>query len=448
MPRNDNPTQMDVRLQMLTEKLAPVLRAEEKASPGEARPGYKRTKLGWLPEEWPEVPLKDLGKWRGGGTPLTSNPDYWNGAIPWVSSKDVKGLRLRDTELHITDAGLKESSSVLIPAHSILMVQRSGILRKHLPVATNLVAMAVNQDIKALIPFDHADTEYILYVLEHWNEQILHRCWNEGTTVESVDYGEFLKFQIPFPPVAERSRIAAILGEWDKAISTLGALIAAKQRRKQGLMQELLSGRRRLNGHSGAWRTMRLDQLGTFSKGKGITKNDLRESGVPCVTYGELYTVHHVRIRKFHSFIDSVTAVTSQPIHAGDILFAGSGETADEIGKAAVYLGIEPAYAGGDVIILRPKDIDPIYLSYALTSSTADAQRKKLGQGHSVVHIYPSQLAQMELPIAPSEEQLKMIAFFAALDDEIEHLEQQLTHLTTQKRGLMQQLLTGRVRTR
>ena len=119
----------------------------------ENRPGYKNTKVGWIPEEWKVKQLDDIGKWKGGGTPSKLNESYWqNGSIPWVSSQDMKSLEIRKTKYSITKQALQESSANLIPLNSVLIVMRSGILRHHLPVATNPIPVSINQDIKALIP--------------------------------------------------------------------------------------------------------------------------------------------------------------------------------------------------------------------------------------------------------------------------------------------------------
>jgi type I restriction enzyme S subunit len=103
------------------------------------------------------------------------------------------------------------------------------------------------------------------------------------------------------------------------------------------------------------WSVSLLGELGTFSKGKGILKEQVISEGLPCIRYGEIYTTHDFVIKKFKSFISDVVANESKEIHTGDILFAGSGETVDEIGKAVAYIGNNKAYAGGDVIILSTK---------------------------------------------------------------------------------------------
>ena len=115
------------------------------------------------------------------------------------------------------------------------------------------------------------------------------------------------------------------------------------------------------------WEILPLSSLGSFSKGKGILKEQVIESGLPCIRYGEIYTTHNFILKKFKSFISEEVAAESKEIKNGDILFAGSGETLEEIGKAVAYVGNEKAYAGGDVIILSTNgNVNAECLSYIL----------------------------------------------------------------------------------
>jgi type I restriction enzyme, S subunit len=141
------------------------------------------------------------------------------------------------------------------------------------------------------------------------------------------------------------------------------------------------------------WKVKTLGQLGTFSKGKGILKEQVISEGFPCIRYGEIYTTHDFIINEFKSFINENIAQESKEIKNGDILFAGSGETVEEIGKAVAYKGDQKAYAGGDVIILSTnREINIVCLAYALETDFAKRQKRVLGQGNSVVHIYSSDL--------------------------------------------------------
>ena len=195
------------------------------------------------------------------------------------------------------------------------------------------------------------------------------------------------------------------------------------------------------------WTIIQLGALGTFSKGKGILKEQVISEGLPCIRYGEIYTTHDFIIKEFKSFISGDVAAESKEIKSGDILFAGSGETVEEIGKAVAYIGTAKAYAGGDVIILSPKsDVNPECLSYVLESDFVKRQKRVLGQGNSVVHIYSSDLSKVKIPLPPLSEQKAIARVLSTADAAIHTTEKLITQKELRKKWLMQQLLTGKKR--
>jgi len=195
------------------------------------------------------------------------------------------------------------------------------------------------------------------------------------------------------------------------------------------------------------WSVSLLGELGTFSKGKGILKEQVISEGLPCIRYGEIYTTHDFIIKKFKSFISDDVANESKEIQNGDILFAGSGETVEEIGKAVAYIGNDKAYAGGDVIILSTKkNINPECLSYALETDFVKKQKRVLGQGNSVVHIYSSDLSKVKIPLPPLSEQKAIAQVLSTADAAIHTTEKLIAQKELRKKWLMQQLLTGKKR--
>ena len=190
-----------------------------------------------------------------------------------------------------------------------------------------------------------------------------------------------------------------------------------------------------------------MGELGTFSKGKGILKEQVVSEGLPCIRYGEIYTTHDFIIKGFRSFISEDVAIESKEIKKGDILFAGSGETVEEIGKAVAFIGDEKAFAGGDVIILSTrKDVNPECLSYALETDFVKRQKRVLGQGNSVVHIYSSDLSKVKIPLPPLPEQKAIAQVLSTADAAIHTTEKLIAQKELRKKWLMQQLLTGKKR--
>ncbi len=195
------------------------------------------------------------------------------------------------------------------------------------------------------------------------------------------------------------------------------------------------------------WKLKSLDEIGTFSKGKGIKKSEVKNEGIPCVRYGELYTKHHEQIHTFYSFIDESVAKQSRILSDGDILFAGSGETKKEIGKCVAFnLDIE-AYAGGDIVILSPADYNSKFLGYALNSEIASEQKYQRAQGDAVVHIYSSSLNSIKIPLPPTlAEQQAIATALSDVDELIRSLDSLIKKKEAIKKGTMQQLLSGKKR--
>lgn len=197
------------------------------------------------------------------------------------------------------------------------------------------------------------------------------------------------------------------------------------------------------------WEVKRLGEIGDFSKGNGVPKDQIikDEHKHPCLTYGDLYTKYDFVIKDIKSFIDDNVASESKEINFGDICFAGSGETPEDIGKCAAYIEERTVYAGGDIIILSPnKDINSIWFSYALNSDIGGKQRYKFAQGFSIVHIYSNNLKQIQISIPTLKEQQRIVSVLSLWDTAISKQTALIDKLTLRKRGLMQQLLTGEKR--
>jgi type I restriction enzyme, S subunit len=177
-----------------------------------------------------------------------ANPSFWTtSGIPWVSAKDMKASEIHDTEDHITEEAVVSSATNKVPAGTVLMVTRSGILRRIFPVAISRVDVAINQDLKALIPSPGLLPDYVLYALRTFGGEILHRCSKDGTTVQSVEFESLLDFLIPIAPSGEQGRIVreldARLSEIDAAVATLKRVQANLKRYRASVLKAACEGR-------------------------------------------------------------------------------------------------------------------------------------------------------------------------------------------------------------
>lgn len=151
----------------------------------------------------------------GGGTPSKKHPEYFTGTIPWVSPKDMKSSVICDTIDHITKDAITNSTTKIIPAKSLLMVIRSGILKHTLPIAINNIEVTINQDMKAFVTKDIIKTEFLMYYFKSIEYDILAKI--RGVTADNIDFNEFKKRKIIVPPIALQEKFCTFVQQVDKS---------------------------------------------------------------------------------------------------------------------------------------------------------------------------------------------------------------------------------------
>lgn len=274
--------------------------------------------------------------------------------------------------------------------------------------------------------------------------------WIARTSVRSGQPGvngrEFASLPVPIVHIATQDAIADAMTDVDDLVETLERLIAKKQSIKQGMVQQLLTGKTRLPGFAEPWITKRLGSVGTFLKGRGVKRDDVRTSGIPCIRYGEIYTAFNDYTPVTKSFVSPEIAATALPLRTGDLLFAGSGETRDEIGKCVAYTGLNPAVAGGDIVVLRGDGFNSVYLGLLANTPVVVDQKSRAGQGDAVVHISSRALADVEVEIPPRDEQDAIAEVVVDADREISLIRDRLTKAKAIKQAMLQEFLTGSTR--
>ncbi|MBB5417076.1 restriction endonuclease subunit S [Paraburkholderia atlantica] len=167
--------------------------------------------LGAVPAHWQVSPLKYLVSLKSGGTPSKENLEFWNGDVPWASAKDLKSERLADTIDHITTLAVESGNASLVPAGTVLVVVRGMILARIFPVVETVVPMAINQDLKGVIPLDGLNSQFLAWLLRGSADESLLRLDEAGHGTKALRMDAWSSMQLPVPPIDEQSEIAAFL---------------------------------------------------------------------------------------------------------------------------------------------------------------------------------------------------------------------------------------------
>lgn len=414
------------------------------AGVSEVPAGYKQTEVGVIPEDWDVAGLGTLARSiRRGASPRPIDDPIWfdeTSSIGWVRISDVtqSGRYLLETTQRLSAQGVRHSR--YLPSGALIMSICATVGR---PIETRIEVCIHDGFVVFEQPF--VDQGFLYHVLKDLEP----RWSSKGQTGSQMNLNTALikSTHIPLPQnKAEQKAIADALSDADALIESLEQLLAKKRQIKQGTMQELLTGKKRLPGFRRKWESKSLGELGVFLKGSGVARDQAQSGSLPCVRYGEIYTTHHEYVRNFTSWISADVAATATAARKGDVLFAGSGETKAEIGKCVALVDDITAYAGGDIVIFRPSDTDPLFLGYALNTPQVNRQKASRGQGDAVVHISATALAEVLVDLPSIDEQIAIAGILFDMDAELGALETSLAKSRRLKQGLMQELLTGRVR--
>lgn len=415
----------------------------------EVRRGYKQTEIGVIPEDWDAKSVREVAQIKTGpfGTLLKASEYSESEGVPLISVGEIGAGKFEVTERTplAPRAVIRRLPQYVLRTGDVVFGRKGAVERSAL-VRESEDGWFLGSDGMAIRPHKGCNPPYLAAQFQGHKVQSWLLNHATGTTMASLNQQILGRVQVPVPPLREQRAIAGALSDMDGLLDSMHRLIAKKRGLKQAVMQQLLTGRTRLPGFSEEWETRRLAKLGTFLKGSGVKKDEARSGDLPCIRYGEIYTHHNDYVRAFNSWISREVASAATLLRRGDILFAGSGETKEEIGKCVAFVDDIEAYAGGDIVILRPTGVDSLFLGYLLNTPAVASQKASQGQGDAVVHISTSALASVNLSLPCLEEQTAIAAVLFDIDAELTALEARLAKTRNLKQAMMQELLTGRVR--
>ena len=414
--------------------------------------GYKQTEIGIIPEVWDIKHLNDFGDVVSGGTPSTSVKDYWDGNIAWCTPSDItstNGKYIFNTERYITAKGLKNSAATILPSNSILLCTRATIGELKL----SGVPMATNQGFKNLHSNGSGNVDYLYYLLQTKKKDMVELAI--GSTFLEISKKALCSIALQTPSLPEQECIAEALSDVDSLIFSLEKLIAKKKAIKQGTMQELLTGKKRLPGFAGERKEITLNDLCyLITKQTGFDyTNEIKPS---LVEIEDTDTLPFIQNKDFNGkkintktdyYVPCEVAVKYLRILLDEtcLLISLSGRIGN-VGLFEKHNGL--AFIGGAVGICKFYDERMAeWCMLYLQSSNGQKQifeSQKSGAQHNLT-VEDVRKLVVELP-STIEEQTAIVSILSDMDNEIEALEQKLVKTRQIKQGMMQQLLTGKIR--
>ena len=280
---------------------------------GEVPEGYVKKRKVVIPQQWGLPQIKDIASISSGSTPNRNNSEYWNGNIAWVTTGELSSGHVNHTSELITVKAVKETKMRIYPQGTLLMAMY-GQGKTRGTVAILEIDAAVNQACAAITVKD-GKSKFLFYQLKN-SYQDIRKLSNTGNQ-ENLNADIIKTYQVPWAPDEEQERISTILTTQDKVIELKEKRLAEKQRQKKYLMQQLLTGKKRLPGFSGEWKNIKLCEVLSERKEKNVEQN-LRICSV-AVQKGVVDQVEHLG----RSYAANDTSNYSVA-HYGDIIYTKS----------------------------------------------------------------------------------------------------------------------------
>ncbi len=398
----------------------------------ENRPGYKKTKVGWIPEEWKYTKLSKLVEIKDG---THKTPKYVNKGIPFLRVTDIVNNLKNEHKKFISQEEHLKLTMRCHPVKGDILYSKNGTIG---------IARLIDWDWTfsifvslALLKIMRNDV-YNQFLVTWLNSELARKeiyLSSKQGTVTNLHLEEIAKFRIALPPLPEQKKIAKILSVWDQTIDQVGKLIDSKQRLKKGLMQQLLTGRMRFpefgtpvkekGNLPEGWKIVKLGDVATISTGNKNNKNKIEGGKYP-------FFVRSQTIERINSFSYNGEA----------ILVPGEGK----IGKVIHYINGKFDFHQR---VYKISDFNSfiygLFLFYNLKAYFPQ-QARRFSVRMTADSLRRSAFTLMKFPYPPLAEQTRIAAVLSSCDREIELLKKKQEKLKEQKKGLMQKLLTGEIR--
>jgi len=400
-------------------------------------------------DTWRTKKIEDFCEVLTGGTPSTKKPEYWNGTIKWMSSGEIHNKQIIDTIKKITDAGVQNSNARILPKNSI-MLALNGQGKTKGTVAILKTSATCNQSLACIIP----DRQFGYYSYIYYNLQS--RYWEirryagvrgrDGLNLRIVR-----NLEIPLPPLPEQKKIAEILMTLDSAIRKAEEAISKTERLKLGLMQKLLTGgightefkETKIGRIPEEWDVVTIGDITTSHKQGYYTSQKYEDNGIklvritdllnPGISYNTMPTIK-LNNKIYEDF----------KIKKGDFLIARSGA----IGRFGIVEEQIPCVFGSYIIRFNFDAIrvSNYYIGHSFNSFQVTSQLSKITQGATNKNINARNIKKIIIGLPDMNEQEQIVVILNTIDQKSEYEHQRKVKLERIKKGLMNNLLTGKKR--
>jgi len=409
---------------------------------GEVPAGYKKIKTIIIPSNWEIFPLRSFVSISSGSTPERKTAEYWNGDIPWINTSELSNTNIIKASEYITQAGVEAARlHMTLPGTILMAMYGQGKTRG--TVARLGIEATINQACVALEVHERHVVDYVFLQLQHSYHDI-RKLSNSGSQ-ENLNSKIIASIKVPLAVREEQIKIAAIFATQDKVIELKEKRIAEKQRQKKYLVQQLLTGKKRLAGFSDDWRVEKLKDIST----RISQRNDVRNTNILTIS------AQRGLINQSDFFNKSIASEDKSNyflLHKGDFAYNksySSGYSFGAIKRLLHYADgiVSPLYICFRIVCPNVStDFLEQYFEAGIMDQEIQAFAQEGARNHGLLNISISDFFNSSITLPSYPEQIKIATILCAAGKEIDLLQKDLEAEKQKKRALMQLLLTGIVR--
>ncbi len=426
----------------------------------EIRSGYKQTEVGVIPVEWCACHLGDRTTKVGSGiTPTGGDKVYKREGRPFLRSQNVGwGQLLLDDIAFIDESTHATFSATEIEADDVFLNITGASIGRSAVADARVERGNVNQHVCIIrTTKDQLDPRFLNYFLLSSAGQRQIDSFQAGGNRQGLNFGQIRSFSLALPPLHEQRSIAAALSDVDALLAKLDRLTAKKRDLKQAAMQQLLTGQTRLPGFSGEWGVKRLGDLFKFSGGYSASRDQLSTEGHCYLHYGDIHGSSKTTIDTRADYQDipkldiPLKRISPNSLLAdGDVVFVDASEDDEGTSKHVVVANKDgrPFISGLHTIVAKARtpELAHEYLRYCFQTAAIRQQFMFYAVGTKVSGISKTNIVKLTLPVPPVPEQTAIATVLSDMDAELAALEARRDKTRALKQGMMQELLTGRIR--